>query len=392
MGVWDRCVTGWILVFLFTVAAVFGVSAQVADLGPAIELQLDSALSVEGPVALGPSTGLTVDTSDRTAVVNFWNDVYQDSQGVSADWTGDMSSCTAGTTSAVYHEATLRRINYYRAMAGLPGDVVFSAVLDSQCQDAALMMIAEGSLSHSPPATWTCYTATGAAAAGKSNLALGNHGPSAIDAYIRDSGSNNTAAGHRRWILYPRQTTMGSGSTTGQNGFYFGSNALWVLDQASWGPRPAGVTFVAWPPAGYVPYQVVYSRWSFSMPGADFTGASVTMTQGENPIALSVVHGITSQGGYGDPTIVWEPQDLPWGAPAQDTTYSITISGVTGTDSSTYSYDVTVIDPSAVIEGPATTDIVSYLLGLGPDLGNFNVNNDTEIDAADVVTNILAGR
>src|SRR5205809_968253 len=39
------------------------------------------------------------------------------------------------------------------------------------------------------------------AAAGKSNIALGNAGPDAITAYIEDFGGNNAAAGHRRWIL-----------------------------------------------------------------------------------------------------------------------------------------------------------------------------------------------
>jgi hypothetical protein len=304
-----------------------------------------------------------------------------------------MGSCTAGTTSAVYHEATLRRINYFRAMAGMPGNVVFNASLDSQCQDAALMMIAEGDLSHNPPSTWTCYTATGDAAAGASNLALGNHGPAAMDAYIRDSGAHNTPVGHRRWILYPPQTTMGSGSTTAQNGFYFGSNALWVVDQSSWGPRPPGVTSVAWPPAGYVPYQLAYDRWSFSVPGADFSVATVTMTQGGNPISLNIVHGSTSPNTIPDPTIVWEPLGLPAGAPAQDTAYSITISGVMGSAAPTHSYTVTIIDPAAAPPtGPLTADIVSYLLGVGPDLGNFNVNGDGVIDAADVVANILAGR
>ena len=50
------------------------------------------------------------------------------------------------------------------------------------------------------------------AAAGKSNLFLGRSGAGAIAGYMDDPGSGNTAAGHRRWIIDPRQTTMGSGS------------------------------------------------------------------------------------------------------------------------------------------------------------------------------------
>ena len=95
-----------------------------------------------------------------------------------------------------------------------------------------------------------------------------------------------------------------------------------------------------------------------------------------------------------DPTIVWEPLGLPSGAPSQDTTYTVVVSDVLfGTALQSFTYDVTIIDPaSGPPTGPATSAIVSYLLGTGPDLGNFNVNGDGVIDSADVVANILAGR
>lgn len=37
---------------------------------------------------------------------------------------------------------------------------------------------------------------------------------------------------------------------------------------------------MAWPPAGYVPYQVIYPRWSFAIAGANFSQAAVTMARG----------------------------------------------------------------------------------------------------------------
>ena len=95
-------------------------------------------------------------------------------------------------------------------MAGL-GTVTESAIYSQRNQDAAVMMAAEGSLSHTPVGGWSCYTADGATAAGRSNLALGLSGVGAIDAYMQDFGANNTGVGHRRTMLYPQVQEMGTG-------------------------------------------------------------------------------------------------------------------------------------------------------------------------------------
>ena len=70
---------------------------------------------------------------------------------------------------------------------------------------------------------------------------------------------------------------MGTGDVPSANNLW---NDLWVFDTNYSAPRPGTRDgFVAWPPKGYVPYQAVYPRWSFSYPGADFSGASVTMSR-----------------------------------------------------------------------------------------------------------------
>ena len=68
--------------------------------------------------------------------------------------------------------ATLRRINYFRAMAGIP-NVTLSASLSTKAQAAALIMEASNKLSHTPSTSFKCYTAVGAEAAGSSILASG---------------------------------------------------------------------------------------------------------------------------------------------------------------------------------------------------------------------------
>src|SRR3546814_12342301 len=50
--------------------------------------------------------------------------------------------------------------------------VPLSSTLNAGAQRAALIMSANGALSHHPTTSWKCYSSSGAAAAGKSNLAL----------------------------------------------------------------------------------------------------------------------------------------------------------------------------------------------------------------------------
>jgi uncharacterized protein YkwD len=218
----------------------------------------------------------TVYPANREASRAFYLAYYQNASAPSPGWTGNRASCNAGTTAQAFRDAVLLRINYFRAMAGVPDRVSFSTTYNSKSQLAALMMSVNGQLSHSPPSSWTCYTADGATAAGSSNLTLGTYGWSAINGYMKDPGSNNAAAGHRRWILYPQTQNMGTGDIPPDGGY--ASNALWVFDSHMWEARPpVRDSFVAWPPPGYVPYQVVYPRWSFSYPSADFSQTSVTM-------------------------------------------------------------------------------------------------------------------
>ena len=203
------------------------------------------------------------------------------------------------------------------------------------------MMIAEPGLSHTPDPEWACYTSAGAAAAFKSNLALGNAGPSAVVAYVRDGGAGNYDVGHRRWILYPPQAGMATGSNDAVN-TYHGANDLYVF--ASFGARPAAPSVVAWPPPAYVPYQLIYDRWSMSLnsaPSASYASATVTMTLDGSNVPLTVV---SRTAGYGDTTIVWEPSGLSFGAGQPDQTVTVTVDGISG--SPLVSYDVIVIGPA----------------------------------------------
>jgi uncharacterized protein YkwD len=314
-------------------------------------------LSVPGQAyAQSGGVPLSADTGNREASRAFYLTYYQDAAAPPHGWTGNRTTCEAGTTSSAFRDAVLLRINYFRAMAGVPAEVTFDATYTAKAQQAALMMSAHNQLSHSPPASWTCYTPDGAQAAGKSNLALGTFGWNAITAYMKDYGTGNGAVGHRRWLLYPQTQNMGSGDVPSDGGA--AANALWVFDSHMWEPRPpTREPYVAWPPPGFVPYQVVFPRWSFSYAGADFSQAAVTMTQGGQSVSVSLETVAT---GYGENTIAWIPNGLSssasWPRPAADTPYAVTISNVAVSGSPrSFTYDVVVMDP-AQATGPARFD------------------------------------
>jgi uncharacterized protein YkwD len=273
--------------------------------------------------------------TERQRIINEYNTGYIGTYVSDPLWTGNTSTCTPGTVSADALSKTLQRINYFRKMAGVSYSVKFDPVLNAKCQEAALMMDANSSLDHYPPTSWSCYTTDGADAAGSSNLALGGSSSGAITMYMSDYGSGNEPCGHRRWILYSRSDTMGMGSTN-----Y--AQALWVI-----GPtvNPATMpAFIAWPPQGYVPATLIFSRWSLGVPSGDFTNATVSMTDGSGTsVPVSIIS--STDNGYGDNTVVWVPTGINTTS-AADVTYHVTVNNVdvSGTIKN-YTYNVVIIQP-----------------------------------------------
>lgn len=305
-------------------------------------------------------SGYIIDTLNRSEVLNFYNNVYLASEKASINWTGNHDTCNAGNTAQEYKNAIMRRINYFRAMAGIPANIHSSELYNTKAQAAALMMAVNNKLDHYPTTDWTCYSANGAEAASNSNLYLGVFGPDAVDGYIRDPGAGNYSVGHRRWLLYPQTEEMGTGDVP-RLGAISPSNALWVMDDNYWNPRPETRDYyVAWPPPGYVPYQVVYPRWSFSYPNADFSKATVNMTS----TGISLPITLEPLGSGPESTLVWLSLNSynDWPVPDIDTTYTVTIDNVS-IDGLTkrFVYNVTVMDMSATPPPPPTNSKHSIL-------------------------------
>lgn len=294
-----------------------------------------------GPLSapVGPITA-----ASRSEVVARWFDTYVDPTPFS--WTGNIAQCAAGDTPAAFKRAVLKRLNFYRALAGLPGTLVLDLAFSAKAQRAALMMDAADSLNHFPGTNWPCYSADGAEAAGRSNLAYSTfpRSVSILDGYITDRGANNFAAGHRRWILYSRLAIVGSGDAPQ-------ANALWVLGSGTTGATAPKVG-VPWPPAGFMPrpLQAPTDRFTYSCANANFAGATVAM---RNDVGQPIATRVESRtdNGYGDNTIVWSIDTAAspatgWDRGSADTTLAIELAGIANCAAgATASYTVTFITP-----------------------------------------------
>ncbi|RNL62964.1 CAP domain-containing protein [Nocardioides marmoriginsengisoli] len=242
-----------------------------------------------------------VNTTSRDAVNAAYWAQYAPKQLLNIDWLlGSLLGCLPGLTSASTNAATLSSLNFVRSLAGL-APVTFSRTLNDSAQKAALIMAANGNLSHNPSSSWKCWSSAGAKAAGRSNLALAYptlRAGQIIDLYMDDPGATNAAVGHRRWLLNPFSTVMGSGSTST-------ANALTVMGPTS-ASRP-NPRWVGWPTAGHFPNAIEpRGRWSLSsgLKSVSFARAKVAVYLNGTtriPVRKYAVHT-----GYAQPTLVWQ--------------------------------------------------------------------------------------
>ncbi len=309
-----------------------------------LSLMVPALVGIPAVGAAEAAAGAWIDTSDRASVVAAYEAEFG-SNSASANWTGAHSGCAAGTTSQVFRDEIVRRVNFFRGMAGVPATVVENAGLSAHAQQTALMMSASNALSHSPPqSVYDCWTSDGAKAAGKSNLYLGQYGPASITGYMNDPGSNNAVVGHRNWILHPPTTEIGTGDVPAGNG-YRSTNALYVITDA-FGAQPAmreSDGFVAWPPRGYVPGDLVFDRWSFGLRNADFSNATVTVSQGGTSLPVSVEHRSGASSSAPFPIMVWNVAGIDTD-PTYDQATLVTVANVvTGGQSRDFSYVVNVL-------------------------------------------------
>lgn len=192
---------------------------------------------------------------------------------VEGRWTGSASSCDSGDYLEPGPTNTVRQVNLYRWLAGLP-PVELSAGKNAAAQTCALLMHANRDIVHQVPSSWSCWSQAGSSAARLSNLAT-TPAVFAVDLYMTDQ--NVIELGHRRWILSNSLGPIGVGSTTDYS-------CLHVIG----GDGRAGARWTAWPPPGEIPIQALHiaswmdvdrAGWSIQSDYVDLRAGAVTVTR-----------------------------------------------------------------------------------------------------------------
>lgn len=339
------------------------------------------------------SSGFQVDNFDRNDVVAFWHAVYQASEGYQGrvGWTGNYTG-NPGKTSAAFAADVERRVNYFRAMCGVPARVKVNGpsgvVVEkgdpyrpspaiqkaAAAQAAALMLVrsydpGSGSapgMTHNPPKSLPGWSAAVWNAAAKSNLGFGLFGPGAITEYmVEEYGGGslgsvwNTSVGHRRWVVFPPATQFGSGDQPGAGANRPPTNVLYITQKPSELVPVGSVGFVAFPPAGFFPAPINSRSWSLSRAGADFSSATVRVTDFAG--RMVPVSGVQTNAGFGDPAIIWEVGGNARSRSVYlDTRYDVVVSGIKGKGiPPVHRYSVTLIHPDRLLSdqslrGPVT--------------------------------------
>lgn len=288
-----------------------------------------------------------VDTSSKASVAAAYKKLAKTLR-VPTKWTGSTARCKPGTESSASKTATMDAINYVRAMNQLDG-VRFDAKWNTQAMKNSLMMQARGQITHYPAKSGKCWSSEGAKAASTSNLSISWGGSKSVSGatgaravlwgYMDDPGASNVIAGHRRWILYPTTTVMGTGSSGTANTLkVIGTSQSDGMAQPKW---------MEWPSAGYFPKQLdPEGLWSLSTSTAtDFSSVKVRVVDLRTGKKLKTTVYPTGPGyGVASTTFRVAGVSLPKGS--QVRSYRVTVSGISGGPASSYTWTVKYFDPN----------------------------------------------
>jgi hypothetical protein len=247
---------------------------------------LTAALTV---LNIGGLVGQQMKVLSKDEVTALYKKLYESSKIESMPWKGNEEKCECGELEASIYKKVEDRINFFRIVSGL-SEVKINPTFNFEAQSAAFLSKVNNRLTHNPGKEMTCYSES--AQRGCSKSCLGLRYPSyfsetgMVTGFIKDLGSNNYYVGHRRWMLYTKLAEVGYGATDR-------SEALLTPE------------YVAYPWNGYVPVNLIFPRWSFSIPEnktVDFSAATITMADSQGvPIAIEKEPFKSLL----DPTLVW---------------------------------------------------------------------------------------
>lgn len=162
--------------------------------------------------------------------------------------------------------------NYLRYAAGLP-DVALSDTLTDKAQHGAVLLAANGELTHTPskPADMSdAFYQLGASSTATSNISMRyifdsrKILTSSLQGCIDDSNSkeNMLVVGHRQWMLNPKLLYTGFGYARNAEGYDFAVTQ--ITDKSA---ADSDYSFISWPAQGEFPNNIITSGtpWSVTL-------------------------------------------------------------------------------------------------------------------------------
>jgi uncharacterized protein YkwD len=261
-----------------------------------------------------------------------------------------VSSCSTGQLKDSERTAVLAKLNAVRTRHGLSA-VTYDSSFDTAAAEAAMYMVANKGLTHSPSNSGLCYTSGASTLAGSSNLHLSWTSASttqniassdAIVGYLIDD--NVASLGHRRWVLYPflSKTTYGrvDGQPAGTSNKYMASVLKVIGNAASsvsmtndfvaypYGSYPASEFSTSW----FLSFSVVASKTNANANGnsqVSFASASISVKKPDGT-ALTISEQSADYTGYGLPNhLQWKAAGLQNGVSYTVTISNVVVNGVT---------------------------------------------------------------
>lgn len=166
--------------------------------------------------------------------------------------------CTYGVHNEKDIEMTTKRVNFFRKISGLitiPTST--NNDLINRVNQASLIMDKNDVFSHDlSDKNLKCWSEAGKIGASNSNIYMSPESVCSTDSilyYIDDS--NTESLGHRRWVLNPELSQVAAGVAQ--------KHSAMLMNGITQGK--SGITnFLAYPPPGPVPSDIIFSNWSFS--------------------------------------------------------------------------------------------------------------------------------
>ena len=197
-------------------------------------------------------------SKERTVIL--YDSLYKSSEINKIQWNGNLKTCNPGTLPKDLYKKAENRINFFRLVNGLT-TVRNNENLNENAQNSALLSKANNKLTHFPEQSMKCYSESANLGCQKSCLSLTNWDdfPKTyfITSFIDDYGKSNYFVGHRRWLLYTKLKEFGYGATNS-------SESLLTADGTD-DEIIQDVEFVAYPWSGFVPVDLIFPKWSFSI-------------------------------------------------------------------------------------------------------------------------------